>query len=85
MPRVPKIVAICVSNCNKCLNGIYVLLFHFCNTGTGSQQGKASKGLYVSISFKLQNRNKHHNQILVKLEKATCPACLHSFLCMWHY
>lgn len=56
MPRIAKIVAICVSNCNECLNGINVLLLHFCNAGTGSQQGKTSKGLYISISFKLQER-----------------------------
>lgn len=56
MPRIAKIVAICVSNCNECLNSIDVLLFHFCNAGTGSQQGKTSKGLYISVSFKLQDR-----------------------------
>lgn len=58
MPRIAKIVAICVSNCNECLNGIDVLLFHFCNAGTGSQQGKTSKGLYISISLKLQHTEK---------------------------
>lgn len=72
MPRIAKIVAICVSNCNECLNGINVLLFHFCNAGTGSQQGKASKGLDISISFKLQDRNKHQNQIPKEPEKAAC-------------
>lgn len=80
MPRVPEIVAICVSNCNKCLNGIYVLLFHFCNTGTGSQQGKPSKGLYISISFKLWDRETSHcNQVSEELQKDTSPACQSNF------
>lgn len=77
MPRIAKIVAICVSNRNESLNGINVLLFHFCNAGTGSQQGKTSKGLYISISFKLQGR-----ETSIKIPKEPEEAtCLQIFFC----
>lgn len=58
MPRVAKVVAISVSHGDKCLYGVDVLLLHFCDAGAGCQQGEASKGLNIGISFQLEEKPK---------------------------
>lgn len=53
MPGIPKIVAVGVSHCNKCLYSVDIFLLHLCDAGAGCQQGEASKSLNVGISFQL--------------------------------
>jgi hypothetical protein len=58
MPGVAKVVAIGVSHSDECLYGVDVFLLHFCDAGAGCQQGKASKGLNIGISFQLKEKPK---------------------------
>lgn len=60
MPRVAKVVAISVSHGDERLYGVNVLLLHFRDAGAGCQQGEASKGLNIGISFQLKEKPREH-------------------------
>lgn len=58
MPGVAQVVAIRVCHSDQGLDGVDVLLLHFCDAGAGRQQGEPGQSLNVSIPLQLfKNKN----------------------------
>lgn len=53
MPGVAQVVAISVGHSDEGLNGVNVLLFHFCNARAGCQQGEPCQSLHICIPLQL--------------------------------
>lgn len=53
MPGVAQVVSVCVSYSDQSLDGVYVLLLHLCDAGTGCQQGESGQSLHIRISLQL--------------------------------
>lgn len=54
MPGVAQVVAISVGHSDEGLDGIDVLLLHFCDAGASCQQGEPRQRLYVRIPLQLE-------------------------------
>lgn len=58
MPGVAQIVPISVSYSDESLNGVNVLLLHFCNAGTSCEQCKPGQGLDIGITLQLHTHTR---------------------------
>lgn len=62
MPGVAQVVAISVGHSDKGLDGIDVLLLHFCNARAGCQQGEPRQRLHIRVPLQLFTADKKRGQ-----------------------
>ncbi len=53
VPGVAQVVAVSVGHSDEGLDGVNVLLLHFCDAWAGCQQGEPGQGLHVCIPLQL--------------------------------
>lgn len=71
MPGVAQVVAVRVGHSDERLNGINILLLHFCDAGARCQQGEPGQGLYVCIPLQLLHKNTRRWLKILKDEETT--------------
>lgn len=54
VPGVAQVVAISVGHSDEGLDGVDVLLLHFCDAGASCEQGEPRQGLYVRVPLQLE-------------------------------
>ena len=64
MPGIAQVVAISVGHSDEGLDGIDVLLLHFCDARASRQQGEPRQCLHVCISLQLLPRQKGWRAVL---------------------
>lgn len=62
MPGVAQVVAISVGHSDEGLDGINVLLLHFCNARAGCQQGEPRQRLHIRVPLQLFTTDKKRGQ-----------------------
>lgn len=82
MPGVAQVVAISVGHSDEGLDGIDVLLLHFCDARASCQQGEPCQGLHVRISLQLLPRQKRGGWCFSIMGYKDSPSRLFSSTCM---